>query len=261
MNHNHESSILIEQDGKVGIITLNRPEVLNALNDAVVSEIADVVEVFEANDAIHCIVLAGSEKAFAAGGDIDEMLGFSFADVYQIDFVSHNWNRIKRARKPLIAVVSGYALGGGCELAMLCDLVFASDTAKFGQPEITLGTMPGAGGTQRLPRAIGKAKAMDLCLTGRFMDAQEAENAGLVARIFPVATHYDESLTIVKKMAEHSLPALMMVKESVNRAFESGLSDGLWFERRLFHSSFALEDQKEGMRAFVEKRKAQFTNR
>lgn len=252
--------VTIAREDKVGILTINRPDVFNALNNRVIDELVAGIEAFEKDESVHCMMICGGTKSFAAGTDIDELQGLTFADVYKKDFVTHNWDRIKRARKPLIAVVSGYALGGGCELAMLCDLIIASDTAKFGQPEVKLGTLPGAGGTQRLPRSIGKAKAMDMCLTGRMMDAEEAERLGLVSRIYPVDTLYAESLNIATVISSYSLPSLMMIKESVNQAFEGSLTEGLWYERRLFHSSFSLSDQKEGIDAFVEKRKPQFTN-
>ncbi|MFZ9081090.1 MAG: enoyl-CoA hydratase, partial [Burkholderiaceae bacterium] len=246
--------------GKVGLITINRPEALNALNNDVMDGIAKAIEAFEANDNIACMVLTGNEKAFAAGADIAYMKDFSYVQNYKSNFITRNWESIRSARKPVIAAVSGFALGGGCEVAMMCDIIYASDTAKFGQPEIKLGILPGAGGTQRLPRAVGKAKAMDLCLTARMMDAQEAERAGLVSRVFPADQLMAETLKAAATMAEFSLPVLMMVKESVNQSFESSLSQGVNFERRLFHSVFALEDQKEGMAAFVEKRKPAFKN-
>jgi enoyl-CoA hydratase len=252
--------VLTEVHGKVGLITINRPEALNALNNDVMDGIAKAIETFEANDNIACMVLTGNEKAFAAGADIAYMKDFSYVQNYKSNFITRNWESIRTARKPIIAAVSGFALGGGCEVAMMCDIIYASDTAKFGQPEIKLGILPGAGGTQRLPRAVGKAKAMDLCLTARMMDAQEAERAGLVARIFPADQLMAETLKAAATMAEFSLPVLMMVKESVNQSFESSLSQGVQFERRLFHSVFALEDQKEGMAAFVEKRKPSFKN-
>jgi len=218
------------------------------------------VDTFEADDNIGCIVVTGNEKAFAAGADIGFMKDFDHMHAYRSDFITRNWERIKTARKPVIAAVAGFALGGGCEMAMMCDMIFAADTAKFGQPEIRLGTLPGAGGTQRLPRAVGKAKAMDLCLTARFMDAAEAEKSGLVARVIPADQLLEETLKAAAVIAGFSLPVVMMVKESVNRAFESSLNEGLLFERRAFHASFGLEDQKEGMAAFVEKRKANFRN-
>jgi enoyl-CoA hydratase len=252
--------VLTEVHGKVGLITINRPEALNALNNDVMDGIANAIETFEADDNIACMVLTGNEKAFAAGADIAYMKDFNYVQNYKSNFITRNWESIRSARKPIIAAVSGFALGGGCEVAMMCDMIYASDTAKFGQPEIKLGILPGAGGTQRLPRAVGKAKAMDLCLTARMMDAQEAERAGLVARIFPADQLMAETLKAAATMAEFSLPVLMMVKESVNQSFESSLSQGVQFERRLFHSVFALEDQKEGMAAFVEKRKPAFKN-
>lgn len=252
--------VLTEVHDKVGLITINRPEALNALNNDVMDGISKAIEGFEADDSIACMVLTGNEKAFAAGADIAYMKDFSYAQNYKSNFITRNWESIGSARKPVIAAVSGFALGGGCEVAMMCDMIYASDTAKFGQPEIKLGILPGAGGTQRLPRAVGKAKAMDLCLTGRMMDAQEAERAGLVARVFPADQLLAETLKAAATMAEFSLPVLMMVKESVNQSFESSLSQGVQFERRMFHSVFSLEDQKEGMAAFVEKRKPAFKN-
>ena len=252
--------VLTEVNGKVGLITINRPEALNALNNDVMDGIAKAVEGFEADETIACIVLTGNEKAFAAGADIAFMKDFSYVQNYKSNFITRNWESIASARKPVIAAVSGFALGGGCEVAMMCDIIYASDTAKFGQPEIKLGILPGAGGTQRLPRAVGKAKAMDLCLTARMMDAQEAERAGLVSRVFPADQLLAETLKAAATIAEFSLPVLMMVKESVNQSFESSLSQGVNLERRLFHSVFALEDQKEGMAAFVEKRRPAFKN-
>ncbi|WP_371323687.1 enoyl-CoA hydratase [Dechloromonas sp. ZY10] len=253
--------VLTEVHGKVGLIRINRPEALNALNNDVVDGIAAAVDTFEADENIGCIVLTGSEKAFAAGADIGFMKDFDYMHAYKTDFITRNWERIKTARKPVIAAVAGFALGGGCEMAMMCDMIFAADTAKFGQPEIKLGTMPGAGGTQRLPRAVGKAKAMDLCLTARMMDAAEAEKSGLVARVIPAEQLLEDTLKAAQTIAGFSLPVIMMIKESVNRAYESSLNEGLLFERRTFHSAFALEDQKEGMSAFVEKRKPVFKNR
>ena len=253
-------NIIVETRGKVGLITLNRPKALNALNDALVDELGVALNGFEADENIGCVVITGSEKAFAAGADIGMMAKFSYMDAYKGDYITRNWERIKTCRKPIIAAVAGFALGGGCEMAMSCDMIFAADTAKFGQPEIKLGTLPGAGGTQRLPRAVSKAKAMDLCLTGRMMDAVEAERAGLVARVVPADKLLDEALTAAATIASYSLPVVLMIKESINRSFESGLNEGLLFERRVFHSSFALDDQKEGMAAFVEKRKAEFKN-
>ena len=246
---------------KVGIVTLNRPKQLNALNDALMDELGQALKAFDADPAIGCMVITGSEKAFAAGADIGAMAGYSFAEVYRGDYITRNWEQIRSIRKPVIAAVSGFALGGGCELAMMCDFIIAADNAKFGQPEIKLGIIPGAGGTQRLPRAVGKAKAMDLALTGRMMDATEAERAGLVSRIVALDKLMDETLGAALMICEHSQLATMAAKESVNRAFESGLADGVMFERRMFHALFATSDQKEGMAAFVGKRKAQFTNR
>ena len=253
--------VLTEIHGRVGLIRLNRPAALNALNNEVVDGIGRAIDAFEADEAIGAIVLTGSEKAFAAGADIGFMKDFGYMDAYKPDFITRNWERIRTARKPVIAAVAGYALGGGCEMAMMCDLIYAAENAQFGQPEIKLGTLPGAGGTQRLPRAVGKAKAMDMCLTGRLMDAQEAERCGLVARIFPTDKLVEEALAAAQTIASYSLPVVMMVKESVNRAHESSLAEGLLFERRVFHASFALEDQKEGMAAFAEKRKPEFKHR
>ena len=245
---------------KVGIITLNRPKQLNALNDQLMSELGAALQAFDADAAIACMVITGSEKAFAAGADIGGMAGYSFADVYKGDFISRNWELIRAVRKPVIAAVSGFALGGGCELAMMCDFIIAADNARFGQPEIKLGIIPGAGGTQRLPRAVGKAKAMDMTLTGRMMDAAEAERAGLVSRVVPLDKLMDETLGAALMISEYSQIAVMAAKESVNRAFEGSLNDGIMFERRLFHALFATADQKEGMNAFVNKRKAVFTH-
>ena len=251
-------NIIAETRGKVGLITLNRPKALNALNDTLIDELGAALDSFEADANIGCIVITGSEKAFAAGADIGAMAGWNFMDVYKANYISRNWDRIIRCRKPIIAAVAGFALGGGCELAMMCDMIYAADTAKFGQPEIKLGILPGAGGTQRLPRAVGKAKAMDMCLTARFIDAEEAERAGLVARIIAADKLLEETLAAATIIAGFSLPIVMMIKESVNRAYESSLQEGLLFERRTFHSAFALADQKEGMTAFVEKRKPVF---
>src|SRR5215470_5619529 len=253
-------NIAVETHGRVGIVRLNRPQALNALNAALISELSAAVDAFEADDNIGCILITGSDKAFAAGADIKEMAGKSFMEAFMADFVGR-WDRVAHARKPVIAAVAGFALGGGCELAMQCDLIIAADNAKFGQPEIKLGVIPGIGGTQRLTRAVGKAKAMDLCLTGRMMDATEAERSGLVARIVPLASLMEEALKAAETIASMSLPAVMLAKEAVNRAFESTLSEGIRFERRVFHSLFATEDQKEGMAAFVDKRPAQFKNR
>ena len=254
-------NILVRTDGAVGIITLNRPQALNALNSALMDELTAAIDAFEADDAIRCVILTGSEKAFAAGADIVEMAPKSFAEVYKEDFITRNWERVTRARKPIIAAVAGYALGGGCELAMMCDVIIAADNAKFGQPEITLGVIPGAGGTQRLTRLVGKSKAMDLCLSGRMMDAAEAERSGLAARVVPLAELMNVTLETARKIAAQSLPALMMVKEAVNRAYEMPLSEGIRFERRMFHALFATEDQKEGMAAFGAKRKPSFKDR
>ncbi len=253
-------NILVETRDKVGLITLNRPKQLNALNDALVDELALAIDAFEADEGIGCIVITGSEKAFAAGADIGAMAGFDYMDAYKADYITRNWERLKTCRKPVIAAVAGFALGGGCELAMMCDMIFAADTARFGQPEIKLGILPGAGGTQRLPRAVGKARAMDLCLTARMMDAAEAERAGLVARIYPADQLLAETLKAAQTIAGFSLPVAMMIKESVNRAFEGSLNEGLLFERRTFHAAFALEDCSEGMEAFLEKRSPQFKN-
>ncbi len=252
--------IQLEIHARVGLIRIHRPEAMNALNDKVMNGLRDALDQLEADAGIGCIVLTGSEKVFAAGADIIAMQNMDFAQAYNTDFITRNWERLRTCRKPVIAAVSGFALGGGCELAMMCDLVFASDTARFGQPEIKIGTLPGAGGTQRLPRAVGKALAMDLCMTGRLMDANEALRAGLVSRILPKDTLLEETLATAKKISEYSLPALMMMKEAVNRAYESPLSEGIWFERRMLHASFALKDQKEGMQAFVEKRPPNFAH-
>lgn len=254
-------NIFVETRDKVGLITLNRPQALNALNDALVDELGLALDDFEADEAIGCIVITGSEKAFAAGADIAMMAKFSYMDAYKGNYITRNWERLKTCRKPVIAAVAGFALGGGCELAMACDMIFAADTARFGQPEVKLGILPGAGGTQRLPRAVGKAKAMDLCLTARMMDAAEAEKAGLVARVISADNLLEETLAAARTIAAYSLPVVMMIKESINRAYESALAEGLLFERRTFHAAFALEDQKEGMAAFVEKRKPQFKQR
>jgi len=252
--------ILVESRGAVGLVTLHRPEALNALCAELIKELAAALDVFEANGSIGAIVLTGSDKAFAAGADIKEMSDRSYMDVYLSDFITVGWERVSTVRKPIIAAVAGYALGGGCEMAMMCDYIIAADTARFGQPEITIGAIPGAGGTQRLPRFIGKAKAMDMCLTGRMMDADEAERSGLVSRVVPAAELLDEAVKSATKVAAMSRPIAMMVKESVNRAYETTLAEGVLFERRTFHSVFATEDQKEGMQAFVEKRKPDFKN-
>ena len=253
--------VQLELQDRVALIRIHRPEAMNALNDAVMNGLRDALDRVEADANIACVVLTGSDTVFAAGADIVAMQHLDFAQAYSEDFITRNWERLRTFRKPVIAAVSGFALGGGCELAMMCDLVFASDTARFGQPEIKIGTLPGCGGTQRLPRAVGKALAMDLCMTGRLMDAQEALRAGLVSRVIPADRLLEEALATAQKMASYSLPALMMMKETVNRAFESPLSEGIWFERRMLHATFALHDQKEGMSAFVEKRPPQFQHR
>ena len=251
-------NLIVEVRGSVGLVTLNRPKVLNALNAALMSELRRALDAFEADPAIGAILIAGGAKAFAAGADIKEMKDRGFIDVYLSDFITKDWERLAQCRKPTIAAVAGFALGGGCEVAMMCDIIIAADTARFGQPEITLGTLPGAGGTQRLTRAIGKAKAMDMVLTGRLMDAAEAERAGLVARVVPAAELMREALKTAEKIAGLSRPAVLMAKEAVNRAFETSLAEGLRFERRIFHASFATLDQKEGMAAFAEKRTPAF---
>ena len=253
-------NIIVETRGKVGLITLNRPKAMNALSDALIDEICLALDGFEADEGIGCMVVTGSEKAFAAGADIAAMKDWGYMDVYKTNYISRNWDRVGRCRKPVIAAVAGFALGGGCELAMTCDFIIAADNAKFAQPEVKLGILPGAGGTQRLPRAVGKAKAMDMCLTSRFMDAAEAERSGLVSRVVPADKLIEEALTAAETIAGFSLPVVMMIKESVNRAFESSLAEGLLFERRSFHSAFALSDRKEGMSAFVEKRRPAFKN-
>ena len=253
-------NIIVEVHGKVGLIRLNRPQALNALNQALINDLNHALEVFEADRNIGCMVLTGSDKAFAAGADIKEMQSKTYMDVYLDNFIA-SWEEISRTRKPIIAAVAGFALGGGCEIAMMCDFIIAADSAKFGQPEIKLGVMPGAGGTQRLTRYIGKSKAMDLCLTGRMMDASEAERSGLVSRVVPAADLMDEAMKAAAAIAALSLPAVMMTKDAVNRSYETTLAEGIRLERRVFHSMFALEDQKEGMAAFAEKRKANFKNR
>src|SRR5262252_3912403 len=257
MTHQH---LIVETKGRVGLIRLNRPQALNALNTALMLELAAALDAFEADAGIGCMVITGSEKAFAAGADIKEMAEKSYMDAFMGNFAA-TWDRVAHARKPVIAAVAGFALGGGCELAMQCDLIIAADNARFGQPEIKLGVIPGIGGTQRLTRAVGKAKAMDMCLTGRMMDATEAERSGLVARVVPLASLMDEAMKAAETIASMSLPAVMLAKEAVNRAFESTLSEGIRFERRVFHSLFATEDQKEGMAAFIEKRPARFQNK
>jgi enoyl-CoA hydratase len=252
--------ILVEKRDRVGLITLNRPKALNALNDTLMDELGVALLAFDADPDIGAMVITGSEKAFAAGADIAAMKDWSYMDVFKSEYITRNWESLKRVRKPVIAAVSGYALGGGCELAMMCDFIIAAESAKFGQPEIKLGIIPGAGGTQRLPRAVGKAKAMDLALTGRLMDAAEAERCGLVARVVPNEKLLGEALEAATIIASFSTPAVMMAKEAVNRSFEGSLNEGLLFERRMFHSLFATADQKEGMNAFLEKRPAKFVN-
>jgi enoyl-CoA hydratase len=253
--------IIVERKGRVGLITFNRPKALNALCDQLVAELGQALDEFEGDEAIGAIVVTGGEKAFAAGADIKEMKDRSFVDVYRSDFITRGWERIAQCRKPVIAAVAGYALGGGCEMAMMCDIILAAENAKFGQPEITLGVLPGAGGTQRLTRLVGKAKAMEMCLSGRMMDAAEAERSGLVSRVVPAEQLLDEALKLAERIAGMSAPIALMVKEAVNRAYETTLAEGIRFERRLFHAAFATEDQKEGMAAFVEKRPAVFKNR
>ncbi len=254
-------NITVETRGNVGLIALNRPKAMNALCAALISELGQALDAFEADDAIGAVVLTGSDKAFAAGADIKEMASKGYMDVYLANFITDGWERVTKCRKPIVAAVAGFALGGGCELAMMCDFIIAGDNARFGQPEITIGTIPGAGGTQRLTRAVGKSKAMEMCLTGRMMDAAEAERAGLVSRIVPVAELVDEAVKAASKIAALSRPIVMLCKESVNAAFETMLAQGITFERRLFHSTFSTEDQKEGMAAFVEKRAPAFKNR
>ncbi len=254
-------NITVETRGNVGLIALNRPKAMNALCAALISELGQALDAFEADDSIGAIVLTGSDKAFAAGADIKEMASKGYMDVYLANFITDGWERVTKCRKPIIAAVAGFALGGGCEMAMMCDFIIAGDNAKFGQPEITIGTIPGAGGTQRLTRAVGKSKAMEMCLTGRMMDAAEAERAGLVSRIVPVAELVDEAVKAAGKIAALSRPIVMLCKESVNAAFETMLAQGVTFERRLFHSTFSTLDQKEGMAAFVEKRAPAFQNK
>jgi enoyl-CoA hydratase len=251
-------NIIVETRGRVGLVTLNRPRMLNALNDRLMDELGQALLAFDVDDTIGAVVITGNDKAFAAGADIAAMSQWSYMDVYKSDYITRNWETLRKIRKPVIAAVSGYALGGGCELAMMCDIVIASETARFGQPEVKLGILPGAGGTQRLPRAVSKAKAMDLCLTARMMDAAEAERSGLVSRVVAQGRVLDEALEVAAVIASHSLPSVMMIKESINRAYEAPLADGLLFERRVFHSLFATQDQKEGMQAFLEKRPPAF---
>jgi len=253
-------NIIVNRQGRVGIIRLNRPQALNALNKALMTELVQAIDVYEADDNIGCLLITGSDKAFAAGADIKEMADKSFTDVYLGNFAA-NWDHATRARKPIVAAVAGFALGGGCELAMHCDIIIAADSARFGQPEIKLGVIPGIGGTQRLTRAVGKAKAMDMILTGRNMDAAEAERAGLVARVVPAASLMDEAMKVADTIANFSLPSVLAGKEAINRAFESPLAEGVVFERRIFHALFATEDQKEGMKAFVEKREPVWKNK
>ncbi len=254
-------TLIVETRERVGLVRLNRPQRMNALNDALAAEMTRALAAFDDDPAIGCIVITGNDRAFAAGADIGAMAEWDYRKVYVDDYITRDWEGVRRTRKPVIAAVAGYALGGGCELAMMCDLIVAADTAKFGQPEITIGTMPGMGGTQRLPRAVGKAKAMDWCLTGRMIDAAEAERAGLVARVVAADRLEDEALAVAAKIASFSLPVVLKIKEAINRAYESSLAEGLLSERREFHATFALEDQKEGMRAFVEKRKPAFKHR
>jgi len=260
-----DALILTEMHGdgprRTALIKLNRPKQLNALNDALMDQLGEALLAFDRDESIGCIVITGSDKAFAAGADISAMAKFDYMHVHQSDFITRNWETLLQVRKPVIAAVGGFALGGGCELAMMCDIILAADSAQFGQPEIRLGIIPGAGGTQRLPRAVSKAKAMEMCLAARNMDAAEAERAGLVSRVVPADKLLDEAMATATRIASFSLPVVLMMKECVNRAYESSLSEGLLFERRAFHSAFALEDQKEGMAAFVEKRKPSFTNR
>ncbi|MBC3883449.1 enoyl-CoA hydratase [Undibacterium sp. LX40W] len=253
-------NIIVEVKEKVGVITLNRPKALNALNDQLMDELGHALLAFDQNDDIGCMVITGSEKAFAAGADIAAMADYTYMDAYKGNYVTKNWEHILRVRKPVIAAVAGYALGGGCELTMMCDFIIAADNAKFGQPEIKLATLPGCGGTQRLPRAISKSKAMDLCLTARLMDANEAERAGLVSRVVPLEKLMEETLAAANTISSMSLPVVMMIKDAVNRSFESGLTEGVNYERRLFHASFGTHDQREGMHAFLEKRPANFKN-
>ncbi|MGB4345187.1 MAG: enoyl-CoA hydratase [Burkholderiaceae bacterium] len=254
------ANILVETHGKVGVIRLNRPKAMNALNDQLMDELGEAALAFDADEAIGCIVVTGNEKAFAAGADISVMATLTYMEAYKSNYISRNWEHIRKVRKPVIAAVAGYALGGGCELAMMCDFIIAAESAKFGQPEIKLGTIPGAGGTQRLPRAISKAKAMDMCLTARMMGAEEAERAGLVSRVVPDEKLMEEALAAATVIASMSSPIAMLIKESVNLSYESPLSEGVRQERRMFHSTFGTEDQKEGMKAFIEKRLPNFRN-
>ena len=253
--------ILTEVKGRVALITLNRPKQMNALNPKLMQELGAALYGFDADDGIGAILITGSDKAFAAGADIGVMKDFDFQHAFKTDYITRDWEHLRNVRKPVIAAVAGYALGGGCELAMMCDIIVAADSAKFGQPEINLGIFPGSGGTQRLPRAVGKAKAMDMCLTARMMDAQEAERAGLVSRVVPAAKLMEEAMAVAERIASYSLPVAMLAKEAINRAYETTLSEGVRFERRMFHATFALDDQKEGMAAFIEKRKPAFKHR
>jgi len=254
-------TVVVDSAGAVGVVTLHRPDALNAFSHELMDELTAALDQLEADDAIGCIVITGSPKAFAAGADIKEFQSKSYMDAYREDLITANWERVTRCRKPVIAAVAGYALGGGCELAMMCDIIICAENAKFGQPEITIGTMPGAGGTQRLTRFVGKSKAMDMCLTGRMMDAEEAERTGLVTRVVPTDELKSEAMKLAEKIAGMSRPIAMMTKEAINRAYETTLTEGVRFERRLFHATFATDDQKEGMGAFVEKRKPHFKNR
>ncbi len=254
-------NVLVETRGNVGLITLNRPKTLNALAKDLVRDLGAALDAYEDDDNIRAIVLTGSERAFAAGADISEMIDFDYMDAFLNDFITVGWQRVTKCRKPVIAAVAGYALGGGCELAMMCDMIIAADTAKFGQPEITIGTIPGSGGTQRLTRVIGKSKAMEMVLTGRMMDAEEAERSGLVARIVPAAELIDDAVKTAQTIADKSMPIVMIAKEAVNRAYETTLAEGVHYERRVFHSTFGTEDRKEGMAAFLEKRKPEFKHR
>ena len=253
-------NITVDRRGRVGLVTLNRPKALNALNGALIGELNAVLDSFEAEDEIGAVVITGNETAFAAGADINEMRALSFVDAHRSDFIA-KWHRITVFRKPVVAAVAGYALGGGCELAMMCDIVIAADNARFGQPEIKLGVIPGAGGTQRLTRAVGKSKAMEMILTGRMMDAEEAERSGLASRVVPVADVVDEAMAVAERIAHFSAPTVELAKASVNRAFETTLGEGVLFERAAFYACFATEDQKEGMDAFIEKREPAFANR
>ncbi len=254
-------NILVQTKAGVGIITLDRPEALNALNSALIDDLGRALDGFEGDDDIGCIILTGSTKAFAAGADISEMAPKSFMDVYREDFITAGWERVSQCRKPVIAAVAGFALGGGCEMAMMCDFIIAADNARFGQPEINLGILPGAGGTQRLTRFVGKSKAMEMVLTGRMMTAEEAERAGLVARVVPLNDLLDEAMAVAEKICKLSQPMVMLAKECVNRAYETTLAEGVRFERRMFHSAFSTEDKAEGMAAFLEKRTARFKHR